>query len=209
MLRKLSAAAAALLALVILVSPVRADDPIVRVEEDWELQVRLPDNDVTAPQIITAWSPLGDLSGVHATFEINHIASVDFASGGLHLSTWCGETHLAVEHAGNFASMYEDGEVVSWTQSIEVDNGELIFEISGGTSDTWGNFGDNGSLRLSLETTLENLDSYSPLVSIAKSEVSYAGNRVQSLLMRRVRYIHASGATTSENTVKYVHQLDE
>lgn len=209
MLRKLSAAVAALLVLVLVASPARADDPIVRVEEDWELQVRLPDNDVTAPQIITAWSPLGDLSGVHATFEINHIASVDFASGGLHLSTWCGETHLAVLHAGNFASMYTDGEVVRWTQAMEVENGVLSFEITDGSSDTWGTFGDGESLRLSLETTLENLDSYSPLVSLAKSEVSYAGNRVQSLELVRVRYIHASGATTTENAQKYVHLLTE
>jgi hypothetical protein len=207
MLRKLSAAVAALLGLVLLVLPGRADDPIVRIEEDWELQVKIPDNDVTAPQIITAWSPLGDVSGVHATFEINHIASVDFSPGGLHLSTWCGDTHLAVVHAGNFASMYRDGEVVTWTQAIEVANGELVFEISDGVSDTWGAFGDNGSLRLSLSTTLENLDSYSPLVSVDKSEVSYAGNRVQSLELVRVRYIHASGATTTENAQKYVHQL--
>lgn len=209
MLRKSSAAVAALIGLVFVFSPARGDDPIVRIEEDWELQVKIPNNDVTAPQIITAWSPLGDLAGVHATFEINHIASVSFASGGLHLSTWCGDTHLAVVHAGNFASMFTDGEIVRWTQAIEVDDGQLIFEIGSGTSTTWGNFGDNGSLRLSLSSTLENLDAYSPLVSVGKSEVSYAGNRVQSLQMRRVRYIHASGATTTENTQRYVHQLDE
>lgn len=209
MLRTSLAAVAALLAVVSLVSPARGDDPIVRIEEDWSLQVRIPDNDVTAPQIITAWSPLGDLSGVHATFEINHIASVSFASGGLHLSTWCGDTHLAVSHAGNYASMFTDGEVVTWTQSMEVSEGQLIFEITDGSSETWGGFGDNGSLRLSLSSTLLNLDSYSPLVSLAKSEVSYAGNRVQSLELVRVRYIHASGAITTENAQKYVHLLTE
>ena len=208
MLRKSFVVVTALVGLLIS-SPARGDDPIVRIEEDWELQVKIPNNDVTAPQVITAWSPSGDLAGIHATFEINHIASVSFASGGLHLSTWCGDTHLAVVHAGNFASMYTDGEVVRWTQAIEVEDGQLIFEIGSGSSTTWGNFGDNGSLRLSLSSTLENLDSYSPIVSIGKSEVSYAGNRVQSLQMRRVRYIHASGEVTSENTQRIVHQLDE
>jgi hypothetical protein len=208
MLRKLCFVAA-FVGLAFLGSPARADDPIVRIEEDWELQVKLPDNDVTAPQIITAWSPLGDLSGVHATFEINHIASVSFASGGLHLSTWCGDTHLAVVHAGNFASMYTDGEVVRWTQAMEVGEGQLSFEIGSGTSQTWGNFGDNGSIRLSLNTTLVNLDSYDPAVSLSKSEVSYAGNRVQELQLVRIRYIHASGQTTTENAQRYVHKLDE
>jgi hypothetical protein len=209
MLRKSFVVVVALFGLISAFSSARGDDPIVRVEEDWELQVKIPNNDVTAPQVITAWSPTGDLAGVHATFEINHIASVSFASGGLHLSTWCGDTHLAVAHAGNFASMFTDGEVVRWTQAIEVEDGQLIFEIGNGTSDTWGGFGDNGSLRLSLSSTLENLNAYSPLVSIGKSEVSYAGNRVQSLQMRRVRYIHASGEVTTENAQRYVHQLAE
>jgi len=206
-----------------------ADDPIVRIEEEWELQVRMPDNDVTAPQIITAFTPLENLAGIHATFEINHIASVAFASGGLHLSTWCGETHLAVVHAGNFASMFTDGETVRWTQSIEVADGELTFEIKDGSSPREPNmppqtsvnrfqncaldaksnaFGGNGSLRLQLASTLENLDSYRPTASISNSEVSYAGNRVQNLSMKRVRYIRASGHVESENAQRYVHQSE-
>jgi hypothetical protein len=185
------------------------DDPIVRVEEDWELQVKSPESGATSPQIITAFTPLSDLSGIHATLEINHLSSVAFASGGLHLSTWCGETHLAVCHAGNFASMYTDGEVVQWTQAMEVSDGTLTFEILNGVSTTWDQFGGNGSLRLSLSSTLENLNNYSPLVSVAKSEVSFASNRVQSLSLKRVRYIHASGDVTTESAQRYVHQADE
>jgi hypothetical protein len=207
--RTSSAVVAALVGLLVLSLPAAGSDPVVRIEEDWELQVKIPNNDVTAPQIITAWSPLGDLSGVHATFEINHIASVAFSPGGLHLSTWCGDTHLAVAHAGNFASMYTDGEVVRWTQAMEVQEGQLIFEIRNGTSQTWSSFSEADSLRLSLSTTLVDLDNYNPTVSIAKSEVSYAGNRVQSLQMRRVRFIHASGQTDTENAQRYVHKLDE
>lgn len=210
MLRAVGISAAVLLVLGALPGSItRADDPIVRVEEDWEIKVKLPDNDVTAPQIITSFSPLENLAGIHATFEINHIASVDFASGGLHLSTWCGETHLAVIHAGNFASMLTDGEIVRWTQALEVKDDQLIVEIRNGTSATWGTFGTEGTLRLSLSTTLQNLSAYRPIVSTANAEVSYAANRVQSLLMRNVRYIHASGDVTSENPQKYVHQSEE
>lgn len=195
--------------LVCVLSVARADDPIVRVEEDWELQVKIPNNDVTAPQIITAFSPEGTLAGVHATFEINHIASVDFGSGGLHLSTWCGDTHLAVSHAGNYASMFTDGEVVTWTQIMEIKDDELIFKVRNGTSSTWGNFGSPGTLRLKLDSTLEDLSGYSPSVSTAKSEVSFAGNRVQMLKIQRVRYIRESGATTTDSTERVVHQLTE
>jgi hypothetical protein len=200
---------ASILGLIGLATPAWGQDPVVRIEEDWELNVRTPDSEITAPQVITAWGPLASMTGLHATFEINHIASVSFASGGLHLSTWNGDTHLAVVHAGDFASMRTDGEAVRWTQAMEVNNGQLIFEITGGTSTTWGNFGDAGSLRLSLETTLQDLSGYSLLASINNSEVSFAGNRVQDLSMKRIRYIRASGAVTTENTQRYVHQSME
>lgn len=187
----------------------QAQDPIVRIEEDWELTVKVPDYEITAPQIITAITPLQNLAGVHATLEINHLSSVAFATGGLHLSTWCGDTHLAVCHAGNFASMYTDGEVVRWTQAMSLKDGRLEFEVVNGTSTTWGNFGGNGSLRLDLATTLQDLSTYSPAVSARESEVSYASNRVQTLVLRRVKYTRASGQTTTENATKYIYQTTE
>jgi hypothetical protein len=187
----------------------RGDDPVVRVEEDWELKVKLPDGDIDAPQVITAWSPLANMDGLHATFEINHISSVDFSSGGLHLSLWRGDVHLSVIHAGNYAAMYEDGETVRWTQSVAVGDGLLSVEITDGSSDTWGNFGGNDSLRLSMATDLTDLDSYTLATSLDNSEVSYAGNRVQSLLVKKVRYIHASGDITTDTNMHIVHQLND
>jgi len=213
MFRHKLSVSAAILGLVAFMAPgasaVDPLDPIVRIEEDWELIVEVPDHEVTAPQIITAISPLANLAGVYATFEVNHIASVDFAAGGLHLSTWCGDTHLAVIHAGNFAEMYTDNETVRWTQAMEVDSGNLIFEIAGGTSTTWGNFGGDGTLRLEMDTTLENLSAYSPAASIGKSEVSFAGNRVQELSMKKVRFIHASGQVDTDNAQRWVHLVVE
>jgi hypothetical protein len=191
------------------VQATKADDPIVRIEEDWELTVKVPDYEITAPQIITAITPLQNLAGIHATFEINHLSSVAFATGGLHLSTWCGDTHLAVCHAGNFASMYTDGETVRWTQAMSLKDGRLVFEIAQGSSATWGNFGGDGSLKLDLATTLQDLSTYSPAVSARESEVSYASNRVQTLVLKQVRYTRASGQTTVENAVKYVQQATE
>lgn len=200
---------AAVACLAFFIPQAQADDPILRVEEDWELTVKVPDYEVTAPQIITALTPLENLAGVHATFEINHLSSVAFATGGLHLSTWCGDTHLAVRHTGDFASMYTDGETVRWTQAMAIEEGRLVFEIVKGSSVTWGNFGDNGHLKLDIATTLENLDSYSPTVSANHSEVSFAGNRVNKLTLKSVTYTHASGATTTETLGKDVHRADD
>jgi hypothetical protein len=203
-------AGCAAVALVMLAAgQVQAQDPIVRIEEDWELSVKVPDYEITAPQIITAMTPLDNLAGIHATFEINHLSSVAFATGGLHLSTWCGETHLAVCHAGNYASMYTDGEVVRWTQAMSLKDGRLVFEIGKGSSLTWGKFGDDGSLKLDLATTLQDLSTYRPAVSAKESEVSYASNRVQNLVLKQVRYTRASGQTTTENATKYIYQATE
>lgn len=187
----------------------QGDDPIVRIEEDWDLQVKDPEPDVTAPQIITAFATGGDIAGIHATFEINHISSVDFAPGGLHLSTWNGDTHLAVIHSGDYVAMSTNNENVTWTQAIEIKDGRLYFEIISGASSTWGDFGAVGSLRLSLDTSLTDLSAYDPAISAAESEVSYAGNRVQSLTITKVRYIHASGAVTTENVTRSVHQSND
>jgi hypothetical protein len=159
--------------------------------------------------VLTVFSPLAGLDGLYATFEINHISSVQFGSGGLHLSIWNGDTHLSVAHAGNFAPMITDGEVVRWTQAIEVKQGKVIFEIRGGTSTTWGEFGEDGLLHLERDSSLADLAGYSPTVSIGKSEVSFASNRVKELSMTRVRLIHASGNVDTDNAQKYVHLADQ
>jgi len=197
----------ALASILSLVGLALGDDPVVRIEEDWELQVIEPDSDVTAPQIITAWGP-GSGTGIHATFEVNHLSSVAFATGGLHLSTWNGDTHLQLVHNDNSSSMSTLNEAVRWTQSMEISNGQLVFEVFDGHSSTWNDFGNNHSLRLALDTDLTDLSSYDPVASISNSEVSYAGNRVQTLSIKRIRYIHASGAVTSENAQRYVHLAD-
>jgi hypothetical protein len=58
---------------------------VIRVEEDWQLVVREPDAESTAPQVTCVISPCGDLDGLYASIELNHQTQPDFASGGVHL----------------------------------------------------------------------------------------------------------------------------
>jgi hypothetical protein len=180
-------------------------DPIVRIEEEWELRVETPDRELDAPQIVMAFSPLGDISGLHATFELNHISSVLYAPGGLHLSVWNGETHLSVCHAGNYAIMSDEGETVRWTQVIQKQEDNLTFKIINGDSETWGVFGGNDELALAVSMDGVDFTNYSPAVSVQESNVSYAGNRVRSLTLRKVKYIKASGDVTEDNTERVAH----
>jgi len=80
------------------VTPDLMADPIdiVRVEEEWELRAGEPDADVGAPHTSCVISPFGDVSQIHAVFNLNHQTLPDFVAGGMQLQVWNGGT-LALE----------------------------------------------------------------------------------------------------------------
>jgi hypothetical protein len=184
-----------------------SNDPVVQVEEDWELVTQSPDSVINAPQIVMSFTPFGSLNGYHATLEMNHISSVFYQPGGLHLSIWNGENHVSVVHSGNYRVMSTESETVRWTQIMQMNSEGLTFKIKNGTSITWGEFGGE-DLKLSIECNQNNLSTYSPDLSVSKSGASYAENRVKSLILKKVRYVHASGEITEDNTTRIAHQFD-
>lgn len=167
-----------------------ATDPllvITRVEEDWELVVAEPDVDSDAPQVTSVLSPFGHLESIYAAFEFNHRSQPEFTAGGLHVQVWNGEETLA-NRASNFTNKLEhSGETVRWTQVMELEGGTLHFEVANGSSTSWDEFGSGHSLRVSVESSLTTLAGYSSSVSVDNSGVGYAGNRVTSLTLKRVR----------------------
>jgi hypothetical protein len=60
---------------------------VVRVEEDWELDVNEPNDDTTAPQFHTVMSPMPDLASYHAQTLWNYRETPDFVAGGVQLHT--------------------------------------------------------------------------------------------------------------------------
>src|SRR5262245_10238639 len=56
---------------------------IVRVEEDWLLEVRVPDPDSNAPQVTVVFAPTADLDFGYAEFAVNHHSHPDYIPGGL------------------------------------------------------------------------------------------------------------------------------
>jgi hypothetical protein len=162
---------------------------VVRVEEDWELVIDEPSPNSDAPQVTSVISPLGNIESLHATFVVNNHDLPIFTAGGLQLQVWDGETSVESRHSPNQAVLTTPGETICWTQAMELseDHKQLTFEVVGGTSTTWGAFGDVGTLKTIVPTSLANLDGYSPDVSVENSGVSYAANRVQSLKLKEVR----------------------
>lgn len=178
---------------------------VVRVEEDWELVIGIPDSNSDAPQITSVFSPTGNVESLHAAFEVNHQSLPDFAPGGLQLQLWNGEFPQASRKFPSGAVMSHVGESVHWTQCMELADGVLTFEIRGGNSATWGPFGGQGYLKAAVNTTLDNLNAYNPAVSVENSGVGYAANRVQSLILRKVRLVTSTGEVLEDDTVRTVH----
>jgi len=183
----------------------QSEPTIVRVEEDWELVIGTPDPDTDAPQVSCAISPTGNLEGWHAALELNQQGLPVYAAGGLQLQVWEGDAAVSDRRFPNGAVLATPGEVIHWTQSMKLEDGNLTFDVITGTSTTWGAFGGQGYLKASVASTLRNLNAYSPAVSAANSGVSYAANRVQSLTLKRVRYFTSTGAQIEDNTARVVH----
>jgi hypothetical protein len=182
-----------------------SDATIVRVEEEWELVVGSPHADSIAPQVVCAFSPVGHLQSRHATFELNHQTLPEPVSGGLQLQTWNGEIPLRSRKFPNNAVMAQPGETIRWTQVMQVSEGELKFEIINGSSTTWGAFGGQGYLKASTPTYLTNLNGYNPSVSTSNSGVSYAANRVTSLVLKKIRIVTSDGQVMEDATARVVH----
>lgn len=178
---------------------------LVRVEEDWELVVAAPDPGSAGPQVTCTLSPRADLAGVYGTFEINHRSLPSFQPGGLQVQTWNGDQPLAQSPVPASGVMSTPNETVRWTQVMRLAEGRVVFEVVNGTSTTWGSFGGQGYLQLSVPTSLTNLGGYSPEVSVRNSGVGFAGNRVQSLVLKRVRYQLSNGMVLEDGTARVVH----
>jgi len=166
---------------------------VVRVEEEWELVVATPDSNSDGPQITCVMSPLGHVASLHAVFDLNHQSLPSFTPGGLQLQAWSGEWPVSQRKFPDTSVMAHAGETVCWTQSLEIVEGNLVMEITDGSSTTWGSFGGQGYLKTTVDTTLADLNAYDPAVSIAHSGVGYAANRVQSLVLKAVRLTTSTG----------------
>jgi hypothetical protein len=182
-------------------------DDLVHVEEDWELVIGEPDSNSAGPQVACTMSPYGDIDNTYFTFEMNHQSVPYWQPGGLTLHQWSGEWLIQSMNRQDRSVMQSQDETVIWTQVLDVDDGRLTFQIKNGVSSTWGTFGMSGYLRLQTWWGPDHLNNYTPDVSVARSGVAFAGNRVKSLKILRVRGRLESGTTATDDTVRVVHQL--
>jgi hypothetical protein len=176
-----------------LIAPAWADDSdVVEVEEHWQLSVGGPDATRNAPQVTMIMSPVDNLSGTFFALTLNHWTYPDFGAGGYQLQKWHGPECVASKHGIKTAQLHHDGEVVTWVQRLTVHDGELKFQVTNGMGETWGSFGGWG-FSLQTSTHLKKLNGYRPGISIDQSGIGFAGNRVSSLTLQKIRWKTANG----------------
>ncbi len=181
-------------------------EPIIRVEEEWELSVATPDGASNAPQVTCAMTPFATLDWLHMTFEINHRSDLEYVAGGLNLLIWQRENHLVTKSSPDTRALATTQEIVHWTQAMEVRDGQITFEVIRGSSTTWGNFGHLGCLKATVAVPLSDLNSYNPNVSVRHSGVTFASSCVSKLTLKSVSYYRADGTVQVDATPRVVFE---
>lgn len=168
---------------------------ILQIEEHWELRVGEPDAERSSPQAAMVMSPYEDLGGVFYVFTLNHRILPNYSPGGMQVQLWDGESAVDTADGSADGAMDQTNDVVSWVQRLKIDNGTLSFEVVDGSSLSWGAFGNDGSLKITTPTSLDSLNGYRPAISLTESQVGYAGNRVQSLVLTKLVWQTDDGET--------------
>jgi hypothetical protein len=182
---------------------------VVRVEEDWSLEIGEPDTNSVGPQVLATMSPNSNLLATYFTAEFNHRSAPTWSPGGISIHRWTGETRNASFDRADRTVMQTSSEIVTWTQSLHHYNGRLYYTVFNGASSTWGPFGYSNMLRLDTSWGSNNINGYTPVVSVANSGAAYAGNRIKMLKITQIRMTLSDGTVLTDNTERIVQQLVE
>lgn len=180
---------------------------VVRVEEDWVLEVTEPAPNTSSPQIGTQLTPDGSDGVNFAQFRINFQETPEFVEGGMQIQLWEGAINTTERTAEHMKLSYAN-ETLTWTQVMNVANERLEFSVASGVSTSFGDFGGN-SFKIRSVTGFENLDGYDPSKSVEDSGITLGANRVQSLRLVQVRKTLANGSVVVDDTVRQVYPVEQ
>lgn len=166
---------------------------VVSIEEHWSLNVGGPELERCAPQVSMVMSPIDNVDGNHFVFLLNHSTFPGFVAGGLQLQHWDGGFVMNTANSDKQGILSYDQETVSWVQRLSLDDGIVTMEIKDGDSQSWGSFGQGANLRLSYSSGLARLNNYRPSISISDSGIGFAGNRVSSLTLNKLKWTLVDG----------------
>jgi hypothetical protein len=166
-----------------------------RVEEDWKIIIANPDVDAIGPQFTTCMNPTTDDTSPFVAFDMNYSEYPRFTAGGMQVQVWSGDDVVATAGYGD-AQFETPGEMITWTQSMRVKNGQIAYLVKNGSSTTWGQFGaqtGNGidgqaALTVTYSTDRSDLSGYSADYSASRSGATWQSDHVTQMTLVQVRY---------------------
>ncbi len=191
---------------------------VIRIEEDWVLDVADPEPGGNLPQIETVFGPSSPATGTHAIFQVNHGSLPAFGEGGMQLQAWWGG--YLVGYRSQFAPQELNVAIerLTYTTAIRVcGNGHVHLYVVNGHSLTWGDFATDGAentsnLHIRIESAKVNLNDWNSQNSIDYSRVTYGGNRVNKYVRSAIRYYTAADLVNpyyTDTTETVIHRLAE
>jgi hypothetical protein len=177
-------------------------NPIDRVEEDWQLVIRTTDAEAVGPQITTTMCPGPVEEHPDVNFNLNYRDGDTFQAGGLQIQVFDGQRVIANVNARS-EQLQTDGETITWTQKLSIWGGTAIYRVKTGNSTTWGNFGGD-ELTVFFPTSLDDLNAYSPDISISKSGVGWQSDHVSSMTLSQVRYYSNGTLVFTDSTPRTI-----
>lgn len=184
----------------------QAVDPVVMVEEDWELVVYEPDGDIMAPQLHTVMSPFAELDPYYAQFSWNYREVPSFQPGGFQVQAWA-DDNVLIAKSFDLDKFSLQQEKFTWTQVMGTDGQYTRVAVVDGYSLTWGTFGGIEAL-IGDFVSLGDLSGYSTDVSVKNSLITYGANRVKTFRIVEVRYHGPDGLLYRDTTPRVVHSVD-
>lgn len=181
-------------------------EPVIRIEEDWQLVLNEPNDDVDSPQFHTVMSPQEDLDSYYVQVIWNYRESPEFVSGGVQLHSYNGDTQLR-RRTVERRQLSTTAETITWTQALTLEASWVTFEVINGQSTTWGTFGRD--MNIPLDASLDDLSTYSTDASVQNACVTYGSNRVDQLVITQVRRYGPSGLVSVDNVPKIVFQFED
>lgn len=164
---------------------------VVRVEEDWQMQITHPDPELDAPQITTTMLPFGAEDALLLQVDLNHASSPSFSNGGIQLRVCQEDDCLAQVRLFDDMRLHYESETIRWTQVVHSTSSGFYFGVINGDSQTWGTFGGQAAFLYLSNSEAGGgnfaLDQYDPRQSAMNSGVTYASNRVGFLQLREAR----------------------
>lgn len=202
----------AALTLCISAGAVQTEKKLIRIEEDWVVLVKNPDDKIASPQILLCMSPDATDSRFLTDFfilEMNHATAQGWFPGGLQLQGWKGTTNTSIFNAPKTQTLSRGYDRIFFTVSMQAKgDGYTEFELKNGRSRTWGRFGNDRTkpLKVRVPSTRADLMNYKREVTVRNTQVTHGAHRVEIMYQRRVRYYWSDGTETVDGSPAYLHR---